>query len=599
MDIQCDKLFTVEFLSDFSFKLQEPQLKENLRFYKTIAEACNAKIFIEIKENKKTLIHFKSISNDAKLYMQGLEMLDYNLIEGSEGFENLYIKPSNQAITLSDVGNYPLIPGNYVVKVIIDTIEYFSMFKVAYKFLEKNEAENIKLELEKELNGLAFELIRRNLGLGNLYDTNEVPINLFKFLAIKDKFPIIMAALLDLSNKPNYKIAKYYKNVARDKVKVIDNIGVQKYLTSKVKTGYMNVPIKYFEYNLPENRYLKKILKYLTTELNEFIKILNNSIESKNRLIKQKEKYKNDIEVPRIKTSTIVHLNELRNSAIKIKNSINILKGKEWYSFVSSTIEYTLPHSMFQDARYNILYKLYRELKNESFNITLDTNYSVQMKKTDKLYEMWCYIKLNKILRDSLKFEVLGGWLFDQNLYKHQVIIPDLKANTRINLKKDNISINFIYDSELPRVKSKTNKNDMPLYSMRSSNRPDGRLDVYKGISYIGSIIFEFKYRDRTYLWTFNEKKDTNCISKQLLDYASGFKTREGYITNMEAVRDVIVLCPISSMSTHELEKEDDYYLTFINFKPDKNEELVAKELEKAINSLVENYESVKSGIIR
>lgn len=596
MDIQCDHLFEVEFFSDFRGNTQEANLHEKLKFYKTANDACNATKSVEIKENKKTLIKFKSNYEEAKLYMEGLEMLDYNLIESNEGFENLYIKPSDRYLTLYDNEIYPLIPGKYMVRVLLENVQYFSTFKVLYKFLKQNEAEDIKLELEKELNGLAFELIRRNLNIGNFHKINELPIELFKFLAIKDKIPVIMAALIDLSDKPNYKISKYYKKKPVDKVKIIDDIGIRVHLKSKIKTGYMKAPIKYFNYNLPENRYLKKILEYIEYELKNFINIIDNTIESKKKLLKEKEKYKNDIEVVRIKNSTINYLIELKEVAFKIKNSINILKAKEWYFSLDNGCEYVLPHSMHQDPRYNILYKLYQKLKNESFDIQLDSDYSVQMKKTDKLYEMWCYIKLSKLLDEVLGFEIDGGWFFNQELYKKQIIVPELKANTRIKFKKDDIRMNFVYDSQIPRKKIGTNKKENPVFTVQNSNRPDARLDIYKKEVFIGSIIFEFKYRDRKHIWKFGETGD-NYLTKQLRDYIGGCKTIHAYIKNLEVVQDVIVLCPVST-GEKEIKIEEDYHITFINLKPKKNQELVASEINRAINTLIQNYEDIKNGVM-
>lgn len=61
---------------------------------------------------------------------------------------------------------------------------------------------------------------------------------------------------------------------------------------------------------------------------------------------------------------------------------------------------YTLPHVLIQDSRYNILYKVYERLHSKEFNFNDDEKISLQWKRTDKLYEMWCYIKVCNILED-------------------------------------------------------------------------------------------------------------------------------------------------------------------------------------------------------
>ncbi|WP_066872674.1 nuclease domain-containing protein [Clostridium mediterraneense] len=290
----------------------------------------------------------------------------------------------------------------------------------------------------------------------------------------------------------------------------------------------------------------------------------------------------------------------MNDIAKKMKNSINILKITGWYNSLSEKNDFDIPYVMFQDSRYSIIYKVYLELKKDKFSVELDSKYAFQMKRTDKLYEIWCYIKICRILKEELNFEIIDGWIFEQEINNKKLIVSELKSNTRIAFKNNDIIMNLTYDFPIPRSDSETSKFKDPLYSIRNSNRTDGRLDIYKNKVYIGSIIFEFKYRDRKYLWNYSSKSN-NCITPQLLDYASGCKSSYIFSSECESsnifsrrltpVNNVFVLCPESTYNKNEIHEVEDYCLKFINFKPNKNLELLKDKINNEIKRLEIEYE--------
>ena len=449
MDIQYSSEFSVEFYSAFFEK--KYNFIQKMKFYKTKIDALNDSDPISVQENKKIGMLFRgSKTYKAKLYMDGLGALtDSRVIKDEDdNYENLYITPSDKEFILHENGYYPIIPGTYLVRVNIKHMNYYGIFKVKNKHLNEDEADKIKYELEKEANGLAFELIRRNLTLGDDEILKDLPIKLLKFLIIKKNFSAIMSSLLDLRVRVNYKIIKKYKIINKDKVKIIDKNTIKAELTNNIKTGYMKVPVKYIDYDLPENKMLKKIINYINMELDNFMVLVENSIEERKVKIKQQNYYsKKNINVAnemKLEVGVLPYLNEIKDIAKKMRNSINILKSTEWFNLVTMKEEMVTPHVMFQDSRYNIIYKLYNALKKDEFSVELDSNYAFQMKRTDKLYEMWCYIKICKIIKDMLKFNVIGGWLFDVDNSSDKLIVPELKADTRVKFQRDDISMNFI-----------------------------------------------------------------------------------------------------------------------------------------------------------
>lgn len=568
--------------SDFIVEISQDNCVKKVEFFENEIECYNSESKIIIEENRETKLLFKCVNNTARLYMDGIETLQNDIVKDDINGE-VYISPSNEIIELYNTDNFPLIPGTFRMIVEINGKHFFSKIKVKPKFITEEELGILKEDLEEEINGLAFELIKKNIAIGEVL-IDDLPIKLYKFFIIKSKFSNIMAALEDLKIKPNYKIKKIYKTVREDEVKSIDEVTIKNYLEGNVEEGFLKQPTIALDYDLPENQWIKKIILEVAIFLEEFMDISRNFIEKKNITIDNLKKYSiYESNRNRIKNEqrSIKYLEQLMELALKMKNAMNMLNSVEWFKNVSNKSGVYLPHILFCDSRYNSIYKLYQQLKRNEFTVTLDNKFAFQWKRTDKLYEMWCFIKTSRIIiGEKLGFKIVGGWLFDQNISSHKVLIPELESGARISFKKEEIYLNLIYDEIMPNNSSETSVDTIPIYITTRNRQPDGRIDVYKRNTYIGSIILEFKYRDRRYLWNKNYtyyQKDSHVI-KQLTAYGDNCSARylfkkEGeriskYKNSIRPVMKVLIFYPKRTDVDEEIDEIEDHNLKFVRLTP-------------------------------
>lgn len=609
MDIQYnqDGIFEVEICQ----KIDGISNKEKCSFFQNELDIYNCNEYLTIEENRNTYMIFKCKDSSARLYMDGLETISKNIVlEDEEGVG--YVSPSNDKIILYDKDQFPLIPGFFRIVIKLQEKLYFSMIKVKPKLIQEYELDIIKKDLEDEINGLAFELIRKNIGVGknNIYN---LPIRLYKFYIIKNKFYNIISALEDLKIKPNYKILRKYKIVKEDEIKFIDGITIKSYLESNIDRGFLKEPVTVVDYDLPENQWVKKIIKYIINYLNEFIEESNNFIDINNKDIEEMKEYNRQDKNIKLKSESIEYLHSLIELACKMKNAINMLSTVNWFKSISNKVIIDMPHTLFSDFRYNCIYKLYKDLKSNDFNITLDNKYAIQWKRTDKLYEMWCFIKIGKIIAgEKLNYEIIGGWIFDNIINTNKILIPQLKSGTKIRFKKGNIYLNLIYDEKIPYCNKDTSLKDMPIYITRSNNRPDGRIDIYNKDIYIGSIILEFKYRNGNSLWhedyiKYQNENGSNVI-KQLTAYGNCcssyylFKKTDnhdsytdvnyGEKSDVSPVKKVLIIYPKGKVFNNkqidnQVFEVKDHNLKFIKVSPrnltDKLEETISLAIEELL----------------
>ncbi|WP_024615385.1 DUF2357 domain-containing protein [Clostridium sp. Ade.TY] len=588
---------------------KDSKVKE-LNFYKDDKEICDDEI-VSIEENRIVSIKFECKNKSAKLYMDGLDTLPLELLPNDiVNLENneVFIKPSDIKIPIYEEGFYPLIPGQYSIRVIVEEIVYYSSFKVINKLLTEDESNIIKRELEDELNGIAFEFIKRTFSVANQGILNEMPTMFYKFSVIENDFPKIISSLIELKNRANYKIDNKYRIVQQEKVKKIDTITIKNYLSNSVKQGFMKVPTKTIEYNLPENRWMKRIIEEIIFDLNEFLKEINRVIINKrNKIIEIKKYYRyrnNKIEFIMEKES-LDYITKLKNKSLKMKGAISHLS--QWCRILDGNTSSNIPHVLIQDSRYNILYKVYKKLHDNDFT-SKNNKYSIQWKKTDKLYEMWCYVKICKIIRDDLGYKNVNGWIFNKKNTNKEYIIQDLEANTTVKFQKDDIIINLCYDTEIPKYSRETNFYNNPLYITALNNKPDARLDIYKNDVYLGSIIFEFKYRYRERIWNKNyDRYFEQSVIKQLVAYGNNcrsiylLKNKNNYNKETKTieliempVQKVIVLYPESKNENLDIDDVNDHNLKFIKIKPKRNIEKLVKEIDIQIKEILRKEELIE-----
>ena len=480
---------------------------------------------ITVKENITLNLRFTSNTQNAKFYMDGLDMFD---VEIDDDESESFFHPKKEDISLYKNGEYPLIPGYYNIRVEIEDKRFYSKIQVQPIHIGIMEWKIIKDDLNKCVNGLAEDFVRKN---NTLYDkdntTNIISISLHQKLIVFNKYSSrIVEALSDLALRANYKIVDEYIMTPLNKTCVINAKTIRYRQMHGVKNNKIYAPVKKLTYDLPENRYLKKTLQNIKKMLKTINKSLNAFIEAEKNNIAELNNFNNDnrnMNLMKLKQKSIDFLEKNICNCCNIREFIDKFEREEWFKEIDVSGSYCLRvvPQIILDSRYNIFYKLNKSLYFNKFSITQDAGYDFQYKRTDKLYELWGFLQIHKEIIGGLGFKPISGWIYDEKYDLNEFIIPVLLSKTTITYHKDNMFIRYTYDGVIPNKSDETIADEIPIYSTNVHNRPDGRIDFYidNGV-YIGSIIVDFKYRNPRSFW--DETKSPRMYPKamrQLLAY--------------------------------------------------------------------------------
>ncbi|MGM9879669.1 MAG: DUF2357 domain-containing protein [Bacilli bacterium] len=543
---------------------------------------------ISFKEYENIKMEFTSINVNDKLYYDGIDLLPGEICQvDSKG--NLYLVPLTEGETYSifeySTDYYAMRVGRFVMRLLHNEKMYYQWFSVCPKNVNDEEWTIMQQELEEEIQGLSSDIIRKNISLGD--NNNEVAPSqeLYKFFVIKRHFNSILAALIDLKDKPNYKVEKDYRLEPLYRATYIDNITVKDYLMKGTGEEKYLVPKRVYNYDLPENRWLKKIITIYENELKlfrsstmKYAKYVEKEIEE---FCKYKEK---NIASIIAKKKVMEELKSYLETAKTILSISELIKSKEWYQEIREVDSMIVPHVLIYDVRYNAFYKMYKELRQNSINIKWDESYAYSWKLSSEMYEIWCFIKICRFLIDSeLGFEA-KGWIFDQIKDEH-ILVPELMSGTRVDFEKENFKIKAYYDVALGKSINKTDKENEPLYSNSRHVKPDIRLDLYKDDIYWCSLIIEVKYRTIKNFWN---NKDNSC-KEQIRAYKNDYKSKfcrglnpEFVVRKINPVDRVWVFNPTHSLK--EVIDRRDEGIKFVQLIPGENHRNILDELKKEIS---------------
>lgn len=548
-------------------------------FYDSEEEAWeHSQELYQIEENEEIEILFNASDSNAKLYLEALDIVPPN--EEGPFFDDdgkLYRKPKPESFFLykHNEGYDALCVDTFLIVVDCSGRKFFSVLKVCPKPFNENEWSMMKDDLEKEITGLAQDLVRRNLGLGKKRQGCVPPKLLHDFIVMQKYSKKILPALIDIVDSPRYQIITKYKKVLDTRNCQLDEKSVRRYITRAGSESFYQVPQKVINYDIQDNRILKMILQNYEKRLNEFVALIEENSDYE-LIDKGTEQYR---------TEWSKSINEFKNAARKLKKITALIKMAEWYLNVKDVCSPYIPHSFFMDSRYNMLYQMYNEMRNNSFKVDFDPQYSYTWKKSSYLYEMWCFIKICRMLEQSFKY--ISGSLLD--IYANKMLFPFLHTGSKVCFSDDNIRLEVIFDMPLSYDGNSTSL-ESPLYMAKTTNnrhnRPDILINVYDEHNnwYIGSIVFECKYRKINSFWGGGKWSSI----QQLQAYYNNSRSRyqyagKGQSFNMLPVSQVIVLTPDQN---GDGKKMQDFKIEVKGFKPsDKDEWLIS--LRKQVLNIV------------
>ena len=531
-----------------------------------------------IKENDEMDLYFNSTDKEARLYLDALECCPSSnrIMVDDEGF--VYCTPGEEVIKLyrSDSSYDALRVDVLQISVMCGLNSYFSFLKIAPKQLSLEEWKIMRDDLETEIQGLAQDIVRRNIGLGDEVKGLLPPDDLYAFLIINKNAHAIMSALLDIKDKPKYKLKKRYEEVDESKNREIDTETVKKYLQRGALNHTLLVPRRDIVYDIQENRLLKKIVKAYDEKLAHFIDVIYSTLNYRKQRLTRYPKHSLYDE------KYIQGLESYLATAEKLKKITNIIKSAEWFQTVKNPEDMFIPHSFAVDSRYGSLYRMYSEMNKRNFSVQLDPQYSYSWKKSSSLYEMWCYIC---ICRSFLQ-EYTEVGLRVQDIFMKDHLFPFLKSGTKILLENEDSAVEIIYDSVLPKKSEQVKLYGHPLYITGKHTRPDICINMYSKKSgwYVGSFIIECKYRSLKAFWYGN----TWSSREQIKAYHNDSKSPlffNGFLDLFTSSRPVLHVFTFTPDIFDEREYSDDQ-VTLLTFRPTRDRNIVEKVCERLIDEV-------------
>lgn len=493
---------------------------------------------IKIVENEEVTIFFNSSDGSARLYLDALDILpDGNdVLIDEEG--RIYRLASATPFPLYKQGNdYDALRVDaFRICVTCEGKEYFSLLEVLPKQLSIGEWSMMRDDLEQEIRGLAQDIVRRNIGLGNDRVGAIPPQKLYTFLVMQKYASRVLTALIALQNAPKYHIITNYVEEDNSRAVRMDAVTIRKYLHSGGANAKLSVPVKQITYDIQENRLLKRIVSIYDRELAQFISTVEGIVQYRQNSKKQEHRQYRELYEQGLK--------EFLDTAKKLRKITAIIKTQDWYQTVGPLQDGAIPHAFALDSRYGMLYKMYEDLRNPDFRVQLDPNYSYSWKKSSSLYEMWCYVKICRAFAD--RYDLVGDhW----NLrFGSDLLFPYLANGVTMSFENEITRVDVIFDQFIPSKASQSKIHNHPFYTVGKHKRPDITIDIYtrKDDWYIGSIILECKYRKLSSFW---QGYSVWSSKPQIQAYYTDPKSDLTYdglggLLDIRPVQSVIVLTP-------------------------------------------------------
>ena len=492
---------------------------------------------VSIREYYNLDLSFSSTLSQARLYLDGLEIIDNENVQiDSAGRE--FLEPSNTAYQLFNYDNSTvekmLVPGFYQMTLIEDEKEYYAFFEVVPKSLSKPQWIAMKNEIEDALTGLSHSFNRKNLSSTQKNDLNKI---FYKFDYIKKMYKRYLKITRDLIGSPDYRLEKRYEWKELNQNPTVDGKSIRKKLENPEKQEMIYSPSRILNYQTKENKWLKASIKNINKYNVEYLSFLSKKLEEIAKDISKNKRYENKIHFLEEEEREIRQIMNILKQLLTVNH---FLLNQEWMDEIKGENTIYPTSSMMMNQKYNFYYKWLQQMKKEELHVILPNSIKYAWKRTDELFEIWTYIKMISII-EELGYEPKSGWIYSNESLK----VPDLSEGTFITFLNNEVKINLHYNSRLKRNNNQTTDNH-PLYTKAENNKPDIRLDIFYYDSYLGSLIIDTKYRSFERIIKSDTRYKNNSM-RQLRNYKNSPESKKYFYPNLPAfIRDR--LKPISQV---------------------------------------------------
>ena len=557
---------------------------------------------IEVFERENLYVSFTSNQKDACLYIDGLDGYDsLKLHLDEEGIPCL--RPGTQRFSLySDINeDYPLIPADYMVFVKFkgkaqDALE--ATLRVRPNNITEDQLDVMRTELNEMVQGLAYDQTRMSHGI-NLYEDRELlhPLVLAEFVILNHMVKELGVTLEDMARRPDQYLERHYREVKAN-VKCKQDAKSYRWLLSvqgqraNVAAKSMTQPevilgvIDHFSYDTNENRMVLGFLHYVSSQLESVLRAIRCTITEEQKAIETRAPYavlqKSTSHEVRALKAKIVRLEsmerEMQKGIFQVRKYMEnpVFKGLKP---LSTSNHFSL--KIQRDWRYKKVFAWWKQLRAQDFHLPLCPDFKVQWKRTDVLYEYWCYIK-TIIALEQLGYTPVSGWIYeDSHSASLEFVFPVLQDDTLVEMVKGAIRLSVLFNEKMARAKRGALRSNRILYMEGTNYKPDIRIDIFAKNVYTGSIIVDAKYRKRLNIWNNDRVEDENRPKNMntLQNYSNSLKYVDDSAGVSKAIR-VIALHPSHGPVVEDIE---DTNVSLIQLRPKERLSHYSEYLERLI----------------
>lgn len=514
-------------------------------------------------ENQDISLLFRA-PPDFRFTMDGLDVVTVPGRESRDGEATL--PPEGRFVTLFEARNFPLVPGYYVITVTGRGRTWYGVVEIVPRYLEKQQWQAMRDELLGEIRRLSFDFMKRTMHISpSLGDALGVgSAMLLRFYVVSDVFDRVLHVMGELARTANSRITLRASRVPADRERKEEahcRPGRERLHTGLPYTWAIRTETTW---DVPENRYAKTILLGLDQSLREFIMKIDENAERVGREQEEFRRYKKDYQY-RMRAEALERFAGYRRRAQQLRNAIREARRAPWFAEAETVHPLVPDMTVFRDPRYAVLYHLHRHLQRPETSLSVSSFYRFQWKRTDKLYELWCFLTFVKALAAEGWHTESGPAVTEDG---GQYILESLESGTVIRMARGEEEVRLAYDALVPGTAADTDRMTVPLYTNHAHRRPDMRIDYYWKSLYYGSLVADFKYRDIYRLWKeagsstelriqFNAYRDMNTKFYRAMDEHDSLR-------DSRPVKEVWAVFPreVPPLS------DEDYSLRFISLAP-------------------------------
>ncbi len=543
---------------------------------------------IEVFERENLYVSYTSKQENAYLYIDGLDGYDSSILHlDEEGIPCLRSGSQRFPLYCDVTEDYPLIPGDYMVFVKSKGEVSYSLeatLRIRPNNITEDQLDVMRKELNDMVQGLAYDQMHISHGIKLCGGEKGIlpSIVLAKYMILKYVVKELGVTLEDLVRRPDQYLERTYREV-KSSLNCKQDGKSYRWLLS-VQGQRANITAKsvflpdvilgvidHLTYNTPENRMVLGFLQYLSSQLEFVLRSIRSTIIEEHRAIETRAPYaelqkSTSHEIRALKTK-IEHLESMERDMKK--GIFDVRKFIDHHVFrglkpLKNSKHFSL--KIQRDWRYKKVFSWWKQLRTQDFEIPHCHDFKVQWKRTDVLYEYWCYIK-TIIALEQLGFTPVSGWIYDESHGTSQeLVFPVLQDDTLVEMVKGTFRLTVSFNEKMARAKRSALRVNRILFMEGTNYKPDIRIDVYARDVYNGSIIVDAKYRKRLNIWN-SDRMDDETRPKNmntLQNYSNSLK----YVGDPAGMSKAIRVIALHPSFGPEVEDMEDTNVSLIQLRP-------------------------------